>query len=882
MLEANRESILGKNDYDLVPSEQADFFVEKDRQVLRQRKIVEIPEKPLTTASGDTRYLHTLKIPILSQDGEPKYLLGILEDITERKMAEEALRASEERFRMVVSSITAHVYITELTADKQYNNIFISPAIEKISGYPVARIVADWEFWPTVMIHPEDQAMARTQIEKLSNGQDSEIEYRMIRADGRVIWVHDSAQIQVDGQSKLIFGLVSDITERKEAEELLRQAKEAAEAANETKSMFLSNMTHELRTPMNGVLGMTSLLLDTDLDAEQLDLVKTIRSSGDTLLTVINDILDFSKIEAGKLDFEPVEFDLRLSIEETLDLVAPKAAQKNLNLAYFVEDTVPYSIIQDVTRTRQVLANLLSNAVKFTEEGEVVVKVEGQRQANGNYELHFAVQDTGIGIPPEGIERLFQSFSQVDPSTTRRFGGTGLGLVISKRLVELMGGTMWVDSEVGQGSTFHFTIIAKKGQETTGHFEPDLVNLRNKRVLVIEDNLTNSRLIQQRLAAWQVQSTILTDATQGPVHDQLDALVIDLSRPSNDGGGSLDKILSLYPNLPTVVLITLGERLAEHHTSHRLTTISKPIRPSQLHDALVTVMFGGSISSQTSRRISKLDDQMAQQHPLKILLAEDNPVNQKVALGLLKKQGYRADVAATGWEALQALKRQRYDVVLMDINMPEMDGVTATRHIRAEWKADEQPYIIALTANAIQSDRDKYLAAGMDDYVSKPVRVEELTAALERVQPERQTMTEGEVPPVEIAQPAPMTTPADTVDLTVLEKFEALMGEDGKALVAELITLFLEDSPQLLADLQSGAKQADAGRIRHAAHTLKSSAANLGAINLSRLCQELETMAHSNSLVSASRVVALALREYDQVKGVFEAMLNNQVLSEPV
>ncbi|MDX1520184.1 MAG: ATP-binding protein, partial [Anaerolineae bacterium] len=660
MLEANRESILGKNDYDLVPSEQADFFVEKDRQVLRQRKIVEIPEKPLTTASGDTRYLHTLKIPILSQDGEPKYLLGILEDITERKMAEEALRASEERFRMVVSSITAHVYITELTADKQYNNIFISPAIEKISGYPVARIVADWEFWPTVMIHPEDQAMARTQIEKLSNGQDSEIEYRMIRADGRVIWVHDSAQIQVDGQSKLIFGLVSDITERKEAEELLRQAKEAAEAANETKSMFLSNMTHELRTPMNGVLGMTSLLLDTDLDAEQLDLVKTIRSSGDTLLTVINDILDFSKIEAGKLDFEPVEFDLRLSIEETLDLVAPKAAQKNLNLAYFVEDTVPYSIIQDVTRTRQVLANLLSNAVKFTEEGEVVVKVEGQRQANGNYELHFAVQDTGIGIPPEGIERLFQSFSQVDPSTTRRFGGTGLGLVISKRLVELMGGTMWVDSEVGQGSTFHFTIIAKKGQETTGHFEPDLVNLRNKRVLVIEDNLTNSRLIQQRLAAWQVQSTILTDATQGPVHDQLDALVIDLSRPSNDGGGSLDKILSLYPNLPTVVLITLGERLAEHHTSHRLTTISKPIRPSQLHDALVTVMFGGSISSQTSRRISKLDDQMAQQHPLKILLAEDNPVNQKVALGLLKKQGYRADVAATGWEALQALKRQRY------------------------------------------------------------------------------------------------------------------------------------------------------------------------------------------------------------------------------
>jgi PAS domain S-box-containing protein len=654
----------------------------------------------------------------------------VITDLTERKAAEAEVYVQKRYFETLFENNP----VATLTLDSSHKVMSCNPAFERMFGFVMSEFAgaSGEEF-----IVPEDHRIdSLALIRRATIGEGVHEIVSRHRKDGQVLKVELFAvPVVVVGEQLGLLVLYHDITS-------LIQAREAAEQAARTKSEFLANMSHEIRTPLNAIIGMAGLLLDTPLNQEQRDFANTVRISGDTLLTLINDILDFSKIEAGKMLLEQQPFYLASCVESALDLVAPRAAEKGLDLAYIMDDNMPMRWMGDVTRLRQVLVNLLTNAVKFTEKGEVVVTVSAEHKRGLEYELHFSVRDTGIGIPKEKVDTLFQAFTQVDASTTRRYGGTGLGLAISKHLVNLMGGKIGVDSEIGSGSTFHFTFPSET-VPMTGVLPSNVIqpNLAGRKLLIVDDNPTNRMILTRQSQAWgmlpqAVESGAEALALLGHISN-FDAAILDMQMPDMDGLTLAKTIQSnpVYANLPLIMLTSLGRRSEDESQAHFAAYLTKPIKSSLLYEALVSIFEEFPAAKKSDTIPTRFDPKMGEKHPLHILLAEDNIINQKVAVSILERLGYRPDVAANGLEALEALRRQDYDAILMDVQMPEMDGEEASARIHEEWPVERQPRIIAMTANALEGDRDYYIGVGMDDYISKPVRVEELIRALLQTAP---------------------------------------------------------------------------------------------------------------------------------------------------
>jgi len=724
------------------PKRRAEFV-----RLMQEHGAVRGFESEIYRKDGSTMWISENARAVRDASGTLSYFEGMVEDITERKRLETELQASGEKLSALINNIDDSIWSIDAGYRLVTFNATFSKGFEETFGakVKVGDVVLD-------LLPPDWRAEDIALYDRALAGEKFIIERRYQFPEEERYYEISYNPIRTNDTLSGVAVYSKDITERQRATIALQAAMVAAESANRMKSEFLANMSHEIRTPMNGVIGMTDLLLLTDLTHEQREFARTVRISGESLLVVINDILDFSKIEAGKLDLDITDFDLREVIDNTVDLLAAQAHSKGLELAAFLRPEVPLELRGDPGRLRQIVNNLVGNAVKFTAHGEVIVTVSRIGETATHAVLGFEVRDTGIGIELKAQSRLFQAFSQADGSTTRKYGGTGLGLAISQKLVALMNGEIKVASEVGKGSSFSFTAeFEKQTLALQSVARPDLSGLH---VLIVDDNATNREILDHHTRAWKMRSGLAASARQAlemlrnaSGADPYDLAILDMQMPEMDGL-MLARAIKDNPAIAStrlVMLTSLGNQLdAEDMKRAGIEAcVLKPVKQSRLFSRVAEVMAGHQPLARKKTQTATLTlttpitpPPDLSRKPVRILLAEDNVINQKVALGLLNNIGYKADVAANGLEVLEALKVRPYDLILMDCQMPELDGYETTHHIRANPDSGSMR-IIAMTANAMRGESEKCLDAGMDDYLSKPVRIEALRDMLARWMPEK-------------------------------------------------------------------------------------------------------------------------------------------------
>ncbi|MGH9574375.1 MAG: response regulator [Candidatus Acidiferrales bacterium] len=792
-------------------------------------------------------------------------------EIGERKQAEQRL----EEQRSFLNSVIENSPVAIAALDTEDVVHMCNPAFEKLFQYRreeiLGRNLADLV---VPQEHMGEQEAARVRVRR---GQTSNTMGRRRRKDGTQVDVEViAAPLIGEGQvARGVLVLYRDITESKRTAEALLNAKEAAESASRAKSDFLANMSHEIRTPMNGIIGMTELALDTDLTTEQREYLTLVKTSADSLLALISDILDFSKIEAGQLDLDVVDFSFVQSVGETLKALGYRAHQKGLELAWRVSPNVPGRLAGDVGRLRQVIVNLVGNALKFTEQGEVVVEAEKDCEDQKSVTIHFRVRDTGIGIAKEKQALIFEAFTQADSSTTRQYGGTGLGLAITERLVQLMGGRIWLESTPGNGSTFHFTArFGRVQHDDEVHTLEDPAILQNCPVLIVDDNQTNRIILVEMLSAWRMSPEAVESAEaalnvlERHRHEgrAVRLIITDMQMPGMDGL-SLSEKIRRNPAFSKTPIILLSSSVQHGETARCRALgcsayLSKPVQPSELFDALLEVL------SDRSRSIERVQVQATPQPERKnvrILLAEDNPVNRKLAKTLLEKHGCTVLTAENGREVLDVLESEIVDLVLMDVQMPAMDGLEATRAIRAmEATTGEHLRIIALTAHAMKGDRERCLDAGADDYLTKPIRTSDLLAAIDATQ-------------------VPAEVGFGTVSITRSELAEAFdlkaaldRVEGDRGLLEEIAKLFDEESAKNLLEIRGAFDAGDAAMLERLAHTMKGASANIGAVRVSRAALALEQASRTHELTNAQSKIAALEREIEILRPAIAPLLKNE------